>query len=278
MTSFDATTGRIGALTVDRPLAEVGLGGVGGGVKFSPDGSKAFFVTARTTVVLRNTSDGSERSIVPQMSRLRRLEWSSDSQSLMASGLSVDKEGLHRIDLATGAATLLFESGPVPMFAPSPDGRTVFYRTAQGPLVARDLTTGVERRLLGGEVGLSAVVPSRDGSKLALTTGSRLVIVDTRTGTSSVRWEAPGDTTDIVRGGAWSPNDQHFVTIAGVGSGERRFELWTFNAANGPPLRQPLPAQFRTASMSADGRQLALVRWENLQQVWTLENFLPPAK
>ena len=84
--------------------------------------------------------------------------------------------------------------------------------------------------------------------------------------------------TDMVRGGAWSPNDQHVVTIASIGSGERRFELWTFNAANGPPLRQPLPAQFRTVSMSADGRQLALVRWENLQQVWTLENFLPPAK
>ena len=190
MTSFDATTGRIGALTVERPLAEFGLGGTGGGVKFSPDGSKAFFVTVRTTVVVRNTSDGSERSIVPQMNRLRRLEWSADSQSLLASGLSGDKEGLHRIDLATGAATLLFESGPVPIFAPSADGRTVFYRIAQGPFLARDLTTGVERRLFGGEVGLSAVVPSRDGSKLALTTGSRLVIVDTRTGTSSVRWEA----------------------------------------------------------------------------------------
>ncbi len=234
-------------------------------------------MTARTTVVLRNTSDGSERSIVPQMNRLRRLEWSSDSQSLLASGLSVDTEGLHRIDLATGAATLLFESGPVPMFAPSPDGRTVFYRNAQGPLLARDLTTGVERRLFEAEVGLSALVPSRDGSKLALTTGSRLVMVDTRTGASSVRWEAPGDTTDIVRGGAWSPDDQRFVTIAGVGSGERRFELWTFSAASGPPLRQSLPAQFRTVSMNADGRQLALVRWENLDQVWTLENFLPPA-
>jgi hypothetical protein len=67
------------------------------------------------------------------------------------------------------------------------------------------------------------------------------------------------------------------VTIAGVGSGERRFELWTFNVAGGTPLRQPLPAQFRGVSMSADGRQLALVRWENLQQVWMLENFLPPA-
>jgi hypothetical protein len=165
----------------------------------------------------------------------------------------------------------------VPMFAPSPDGRTVFYRNAQGPLLARDLATGVERRLIEAEVGLFTVVPSRDGSKLAIATGSRLLMVDTRTGTSSVRWEASGDTTDIVRAGAWSPGDQRFVTIAGIGSGERRFELWTFDTASGPPSRQPLPAQFRTVSMSADGRQLALVRWENLQQVWTLENFLPPA-
>ena len=162
LTSFDATTGRIGALTVERPLAEFGLGGTGGGVKFSPDGSKAFFVTVRTTVVLRNMSDGSERSIVPQMNRLRRLEWSADSQALLASGLSGDKEGIHRIDLATGAATLLFESGPVPMFAaiggwphgllshcPRPPARTRSQHRC-GAKVVRDRGRAVGRRAVKG--------------------------------------------------------------------------------------------------------------------------------
>jgi Tol biopolymer transport system component len=291
VTSFDAATGRVGALNVERAVASFGQGATGGGVRFSPDGRYLLFTTAPTTIVIRTIADRSDRTLAIQLARLIRLEWAPDGQSLLASGATREGTlGLFRIDLVTGAAVLLFESARpprpdlpaprgIPVFGASPDGRTIYYRLPGGPVLARDLTTGTERKLFEVTGLVSGLVVSRSGSKLALTLSDRLVFVDTQTGATEVRWATNKGFMDRVTGGAWTPDDRFFVTTAALGpSGLRpRRELWTFPVAGGDPLRQALPAEFRGVSMSSDGRQLAMMRWENILQVWALENFLPPA-
>jgi WD40-like Beta Propeller Repeat len=71
--SIDPDTSAIGEEQVGRSIAAYGIGGVAGGVRYSPDGTRALYTPTRGTVVIQ-TSSGRTRTLVPQLDGMGRLE------------------------------------------------------------------------------------------------------------------------------------------------------------------------------------------------------------
>ncbi len=272
----DPATGTAGAPQPVMPAAMFGPHFLYGGVRYSPDGKRVLSVTGNRTIVIRSLADGSEHTVAPQLAALGAVEWAADSGSLLVSGTTADgKEGVYQVDLQSGAATWLFAKSNVRQMAPSPDGKTLYYRAwgvDRRPVVVRDLETGAERNLLEKDLNIFYLKMSRDGKRLAVVARRALLFVDVATGEVKTRYQASGK-PDLM-GGDWSPDGQRFL-VFGHFDHPHRFELWTFTGHSGEPARQRLAGDYRGASMSADGRHLATLKWEQRKQVWVLENFLP---
>jgi hypothetical protein len=57
---------------------------------------------------------------------------------------------------------------------------------------------------------------------------------------------------------------------------DARAELWRIPADGGAPVKHPLTAATTGGWLRPDGREYSMLRTERRQQVWTIENFLPP--
>ncbi len=247
-----------------------------GGVRFSPDGKQVLYTATPKTIVLRSLAGGPEHTLVPQMERVGRVEWAADSGSLIISGATASgAEGVYRVDLRSGAATLLFSQPRVFLLAPAPDGRTLYYRRERGPLVAHDLTTGSERVVFEiPEIAVFDLKLSADGKTLALVGLNRMRFVKVETGEMRERFAHEKESFNKFWGGAWTPDGRYFLTIVSFGPINGPRELWSLPVAGGPPVRMKLPAAFRGVWISPDGKRLAMIRWENILQVWVAENIL----
>jgi WD40 repeat protein len=272
----NTTTATRGSESV-APLASFGLGGMSWGVRFSPDGRKILSTPTPKTILIRSLPDGAEHTIVPQLARVGRIEWTADSDALLVAGASSDgKDGVYRVDPRSGAATLLFAEPSVWVMAPSPSGTTLYYRKHRAAVVARDLKTGVERTLFNPpDMSFNDLRVSRDGRKIALLSLRRFHVLDVASGTVQLRYEHSEEAFNKFWGGDWSADGKHFLTIASFGPINSRCELWSIPVEGGEPARQPLSSTFRGVWLSPDGKQLAMMRWENFGQVWALEHFLP---
>ncbi len=273
--------GTVGEARITMPLTTFGLMGLGGGIRYSPDGKRVLYTTSTKTVLIRSLGDGSEHTMMPQMARMGRIEWAADSNSLLISGATSNgQEGVYRVDLRSGAASLVFAGQGVRLMAASPDGSTLYYQKQGAPAVARDLKTGSERALVETGNATFDLKVSRDGKKLAVVVNRGLRIVDVATGQVRPLYQ-PADPdasgNPIFHGGDWSVDGQRFFVFARVDLGHRT-ELWTFPVSGGEPTRQRMAAYYRGVWVSPDGKQLDTVQWEGLSQVWSLENFLPAAK
>ncbi len=149
------------------------------GPQFSPDG-KYVAVIARPSrksqeVLIRSLS-GDEVRRFPVLGRVGlSAQWIPGSQALALTVLdSTRSQNLVRLDLVTGAQSVLLKQGGMSPIALSPDGRTVYYSPhaqsdAVAPqVVARELASGSERAVYTAPRG-SSVIPSavsRDGKTL----------------------------------------------------------------------------------------------------------------
>ena len=273
--------GTAGTARITMPLTTFGLMGLGGGIRYSPDGKRVLYTPSTKTVLIRSLGDGSEHTMMPQMARMGRIEWAADSNSLLISGdTSNGPEGVYQVDLRNGAASPVFAGQGVRVMAASPDGATLYYQKQGAPVVARDLKTGSERTLV--ETGNATVdlKVSRDGKKLAVVAFGSLRIVDLATGQVQELYQ-PADPNvsgnPAFHGGDWSADGQRFLVFARVDN-YHRTELWTFPVNGGEPTKQRVAGYYRGVWVSPDGKQLDTLQWEQLSQVWSLENFLPSAK
>lgn len=288
VTPFDADTGAIAAFEPEMPVAPVP---VIGGVRFSPDGRHVLFVRTRSTLVVRSLADGAERRLSPNMSTVGRVEWAADSRSLIVAGLAPGSpQGLYRVDLMTGAASLLFAANDVTMFAVSPDGNAIYYRKAyesgipggiKAHIAAHDVRTGAERVLLAStDHHAFDLSLSPDGKQLAVMGRNELVMLDVATGDTRVRYSNDKD-PDRPRfwGIDWTPDGRSLLSVMDITvPGATRTELWKLPAAGGDPIRHRLPGEARGMWVSPGGQRLATLRWTNILQIWSLENFLPPRR
>jgi Tol biopolymer transport system component len=263
-------SGEVGAFVIGRPVESGGLGGTSRGVRFSPDGASMFFMTSQNALAIRRLADGAEHRVSPQMTTIGRVDWTGDGRALLVTGSAGGQEGVFRVDPQTGAPTLLVNGANVWLAVLSRDGRTMYYRPQSRPLIARDLASGAERELMVLPAAVFDLKLSPDGKTLAVLGNSRLWLVDTGTGQWRLRFD--GQTASVnFRSGDWLPDGSAFI---GMMAGDRVSQLFTFPIDGREPVKQPVTAMYRGLSISADGTSIASVRWDNHQQVRSLENFL----
>ena len=281
VTSVDPSSGVAGPAAVMMPLARVGPNGMGGAVRFAPDGKQVLYASTANTMLLRSLVDGTERTFTPQMTKLDWIEWAADSGSLFISGAAAGRPGVYRVDLRNGAVTLLFEAPAVWPMLPSLDGHLLYYvkRGAAAVLMARDLGTGAERTVTTHGEGLSDLNLSRDGGTLALMGSKILSLMNLQTGAAPVRFRHEEWAYDRFESGEFSADGRHFLAYVSFSLGRLgKTELWSLPVAGGPPIRQSVSWPMRGLSLSRDGTQLGSIRLEAPQQVWAVDGFLKPAK
>ncbi|MBP2473344.1 Tol biopolymer transport system component [Crossiella equi] len=195
----------------------------------SPDGKRIAFAALNSLWVVA-AEGGTPRKVltVPPTRYVLGPTWTADGGSLV---FSDDREGLltaRRLDLATGADTVLAGGGRVHP-ALSPDGGALAAIDMAGNLVVRDLKAGTEKVLAaplggGGLPGRPSWSP--DGRYLAYCDRNRLNgrfregynlirVVEVATGTARLHQVAAhtsiADRYDS--GPVWSPDGRHFAVV-----------------------------------------------------------------
>lgn len=248
-----------------------------GATHFSRDGKRLFTVTPENTIRIREVQSGSERAITPLMRSWNKVKWSHDGSALLVLGTGLEgKTGVFRIDDSTGGAALVTEiPGDTWSFAPSADGRVLYYGTPK-VTKARDLASGSDRTLFevpqGGNYDLRV---SHDGTRLAIRAGIYLALVELKTGESRVLYRTPELSSERLWGMDWTSDDRELATIVRPGSGMERMQMKIFPVSGGEPRVITIPKELRSLSFSPDGKQVATLRMFDQWQVWALENFLP---
>ena len=288
VTSIDPATATVGKLVPEMPVASYGMGGTVGGMRFSPDGKYALFVRARDTFVVRTLADGSERRLAPQLADIGPVEWASDNRSLLIPGRSGGQQGIFRVDLGTGAAKLVFaQPGGWLLLANSPDGQTIYYRqplnpsdpgVPRGAVIGRDVNTGAERTLLAPkEYPVLDLRLSRDGTKLLLMGRNHLRILDVASADVRILYDNSSDKRQPRFWGAdWSTDGRYVLAnVHLTAPGMNGHELWSLPVDGREPIRKVMKSAFRGLWLSPDGKHVGMMRWSNVMQVWSLDNFLP---
>jgi serine/threonine-protein kinase len=273
--SIDPTTGAIGPERVGRAVAGYGIFGLAGGIRYAPDGTRILYTVTQGSVLIQEP-DGRTRTIVPQLEGMGRLEWAPDGRSLVAAcARCPDGPGIYRVDLESGAASLLVPLQRRPWaFGMAPDGKTLYYGRTGEPdtILARDIRTGVERTVGTTAGTIGQLRASQDGRLLAAVTLPAVEIVDLASGLVVRRIN--GSANAKFGGGDWSPDAKYVFATVGSGDDNARPELWRIPVDGGEPERHRLDAPARGGWMRADGREFSMIRWRERQQVWSLEHFL----
>jgi Tol biopolymer transport system component len=273
--SIDPTTGAIGPEQAGRAVAAYGLFGLAGGTRYAPHGSRVLYTVTHGSVLIQEP-DGHTRTVVPRMDAVGRMEWAPDGGSLIVAGRrNATERGVYRVDLETGAASLLVPGPRRPWaFDIAPDGKTFYYGRTGEPdtILARDLRTGAERIVGTTARTISQLRVSRDGRVLVVVTFPAVEIVDLASG-RVVRTINPS-----ANGRFWgadlSPDAQHVFATVVYEDTQPRSEIWRIPVGGGDPVRHRLAAPARGGWIRADGREFSVMRWEERNQVWSLEQFL----
>jgi Tol biopolymer transport system component len=159
---------------------------------WSPDGQRLVYLAGRDGVVVRRVETGEERSYEMRGASVANLParpWYHNSSAVLVVGANEaaaapaqnDEENLnvYRVDLASGAASLVMNVGPLRSWngALSKDDRTLYIAKRDVPkglfthIVGFDIAAGTERpvaALPGGISETPEVVVSPDGTMLAI--------------------------------------------------------------------------------------------------------------
>ena len=307
---FDENTGRI-VVSEARPL-----GGRGSNMKpmWSPNGEYLAFARRRPAppdraawaggteeiVCVLNTKTGKERTLVEDIApaTVPPPTWFPDGRSLLVLGIpqsaarrSANKgpSTVYRVDLATGAATRLFDFPPNSNWwfgkglVASPDGDGVIY-SHDGRLVLRHLQSAKEEELyrdpnLGPRICLSP-----DGSELAFWIdgssglpgaqsesrlgGARLMVIPSRGGEARelVRVEHSNHLS-------WTSDGRYLLFFLRDEKGRAGRTLMRVPREGGKAERLwQTTERMPGLSPSPDGRRVAYFTQENEAEIWVLEN------
>jgi Tol biopolymer transport system component len=273
--------------------------GYNGAPDWSPDGRQLLFVSKRGPGTredrwgpsVLSSENGEVRELVSKFDRIRHVRWAPDGRSLLASAGS----GVFRIDVETGdSVPIPLQSEVIWLPALSHDAKAIFYQAAVKDirrycLLVRDIETGKDQELF------RIAPPVRFVSRLALSpNGRQLAFVISEEGTASgskvlkVIPATGGEARDVLRGLqmpvlenpiAWAPDGSSLLFIKPLGqTPNSKTELWSISVQGGEPRKLELAAEgVIDISIHPDGRHIAFTSVQNRDEIWALENFLPPA-
>jgi Tol biopolymer transport system component len=156
---------------------------LGVGPAWSPDGRYLMFQRrqpgfdrgltrgAPHFIVIRDMVNGTERTLQSPLGELQPTGWFSDSKAILARIRQPNNVflGAYRMDVETGETTRLFENQLTDPNSPlmlSRDDKTLY--AFRSGVVAKDIATGEEKRILTVEAGRLVPVLSPDGTMWAI--------------------------------------------------------------------------------------------------------------
>jgi Tol biopolymer transport system component len=266
---------------------------------WSPDGRQLLFLSKRgpgawgaRAFCVRSTESGEVRELPSKLERVPRARWSPDARSLLVIAMHpTEGIGLFRIDVQTGDFVAV--PGPAGYYGMLPvtsrDGKAMFYQAAfkepkRSCLLARDLETGEDKELYSVVdptffPGFAALSP--DGRQLAF---AEVVDMESPMVLKTIP-TAGGEARDLLRGVqlpfpaqiAWTADSSSLLFAKRPTSLDSKTELWLISVQGGEPRKLELAADgMRDICLHPDGRHIAFTEVKNRDEVWVMENFLPP--
>lgn len=256
---------------------------------WSPDGRWLAFTSqgARgrpTGLSVLSLATGRVDETIPQTTMFDQMRgMSADAVVCGCAGLN-GRQGIYKIDIETGAATMLVdgEGGFVTQPSLSPDGKLLLFtrtpaRSTRHSIIVRELATGTERELARDAL---SPVASPDGRRVAYiargpddSSKATLNIIPIEGGTPRALAAANWVSTLV----DWTPDGRRIVTNRTVGG---KTVAMAVPVDGGAPVELALPADWRPRLLRVhpDGRQIAFGAGIASYEVWALENFLPARK
>jgi len=275
------------------------------GLQWSPDGKWAFCQSGKM-LLIRNLDSRVTREFYPR-EYIENARWHPDGKSLIGVGGDFTRP-VFRVDLETGAASALahdmtrseaeevrIRGGLLCMTLQavlSSDGKMLYRSMAErkggkvvgGRVVARNLGSGEEKVIhhtRQDEVTVFDIALSPDGTQLATLnyapSGHRLYVspVSGENPDSPPLCSARESLGETFRAIAWLPDGKSL--LAGMNRPLTTGELWRIPLDGGPPQKHPLPFMSLGLHVHPDGRRIGITAWNQVSEVWALENFLPKA-
>ena len=146
--------------------------GANGSSEWSPDGRALTFFRRRDdrwSLVIKDVASGRERVITdPQMVGIGRPRWEADGRSILLKAMYRDKPGVHRLDLQTGAVSMVLPR-QIGHYELIPGTRAILYNTRARELSRYDLDTGrtVVAHHIEAPWFATGIAVSRDGQHVA---------------------------------------------------------------------------------------------------------------
>jgi len=250
---------------------------------WSPDGRNLAYLSRRggigpenNILTIRSTATGEERLLSPRLPFVNQISWAPDGRSVIALGSTETERGIFRIDTETSESTKLRDGGYHPKLCP--DGKTLVFLTEGQTIRKRNLDTGEE-----SEVVKVGSMPYYD-----LSPDGREVVFQVDGAVKTVSLNG-GEPRELFRGLAeryvlkWTRDGRYIIAQKAEWGSDATdpsgSEIWRVPAQGGTPLKLDLSVpKMGSFALHPDNRRFAFsVNEGSKEELWVLENFLPPA-
>ncbi|MFH1624646.1 MAG: hypothetical protein ABID54_05755, partial [Pseudomonadota bacterium] len=278
--------------------------------KWSPDGEYLAYVNEQTgakgpgfyhrPLHIRHLKTGKERELASEI-EARAPRWSPDGSSILIKGYDNNKSnqkdyngGVYEIDVQTGHVTELVRFPPVqePFHINflrdawktsiadwSHDRKDVFY-VNRGRIFMRELESGREKQLYQDDNLRRLLDLSPDGKRLVFGTENS----DDGTWSILIMPVSGGEPRELckfhkseesieIRLITWTPDGKYLLFTENFKKGSA---LWQISPEGGEPQKLwQSDKRYSGLSIHPDGQQIAFSTYEQEEEVWVMENFLP---
>lgn len=275
-----------------RIATDVTLGHMG--PAWSPDGRRMAYVGLKgetagdrdsNALIIQDLSSRQTRQLVVRsLSNIGVVppRWSPDGRQLLVRGRDItNREGLHVIDVESGALVESFPESALNRFDWSADGRSIVFGRARRQIVSRSVSTKRETVLFEGAahdlewISSFGFSPGRETLAVAASKKDQRWGLFVRTPAGTLVEIHSSDRPLVFQG--WTPDAQQILfTLAGQ---EQPHRLMRIAATGGTPVDMGLPirgwTQPNRVMLSPDGTRVAYTAGEPGVQLWMMEGFLP---
>ena len=237
---------------------------------------------------IRSMETGQLREVKLKLGYFLFARWSPDGKELLTIGTDLRgrNNGLYRIDVHSGEATLIVGHGPHPINSPhwGADSKHVFYRR-DAAVIERDLVTGLEREVVRIPTGLGQIALSPDGRYLAYQSrqsGAQGLFVMPLAGGAPRPLLQVSSPERLMNRFDWTADGRALVVAREVDGAGRR-ELWIVDVNGEKPRKLDINVEnwMMEDGLRFDraGKQVAFVAAAGQPglEIRALENFLPAA-